>query len=395
MLNELITRLMPLGKVEEGTATDLRQKISGYGLDPEGKSVAQMKKMLAMAMWAEKHPEKPFPDQYAPMLAHDATKKSSEWMKKTIKSTDWWVQEKYDGIRSLLIIDNGKVRMQSRTPSQVTYLYGEHQDNFPHFRDMEIPFEGKVVLDGELISPVDEVDTGATVTGSKLQAVMAMVASKPEKSAKMQKEFGKAIYNTFDILYYNGEDVTGLPYEERDEIANKAVEAIKEANPEIPIEVAPTIKDFDNVKDIFKQHVDRGAEGVMLKKRSAPYSLGKRSRDLLKYKREVTVDGWISGSVPSKATARENLIGGFEISSNVDGVVQVIAAISGIDDKTREEATVVDNGKPALNPEFLDRCLEITGQEWTTHGKIKHARLVQWRPDKVPEDCSISLKDVK
>ena len=70
----------------------------------------------------------------------------------------------------------------------------------------------------------------------------------------------------------------------------------------------------------------------MAKKRKAPYLQGKRSHDLLKIKGFQTIDGFITGAVPStKGKGLEDFIGGFRISCYVDGDLREIAAVSNID----------------------------------------------------------------
>ena len=102
---------------------------------------------------------------------------------------------------------------------------------------------------------------------------------------------------------------------------------LRDANPGITVETVETITDWDDAWDTFKEAVGKGWEGLMAKSRKAPYLQGKRSHDLLKIKRFSTVDGWVSGFVESsKGKSLEDFIGGFKISSYVDGEEREIAA---------------------------------------------------------------------
>lgn len=246
------------------------------------------------------------------------------------------------------------------------------------------------------MSPSKRIDTGAVITSSELQAVVALIHMETEKSFEIQRKVGSLRYHAFDILFFNGEDVRGKRYDERVGILAEAVRMIKEANPEAPIYNEEVIKDYEDPVKVFKDQTDAGEEGIMLKRREGTYKMGKRSSELLKYKRSVTVDGWISGFVtsdPKKGNA--DLIGGFKMSAFVDGEERVIANVSGIDNKTRREATVIGpDGKPSLNPEFLGKVIQVVGQEWTKNNLLVHARFDEPRPDKRKEDCRIDSKDM-
>lgn len=396
-LLERFEAVIELARIYERSSSELKDEILAMGLDPTGKSVDDMEDMLGMAKWARDHPSEPFPDQYFPMLAQDATKESEEWLRTTIKDTDWWIQTKKNGMRSILSLDKGQLRMVSRDRSVKTYLQVEHQGNVLGFQGIHDPFKGKTVLDGELMSPKTSIDTGSVITASPLQAVVALVHMEPTRSLAIQQKEGSLQYNAFDILYYNGEDVRGKRYDERVAYLNKAVEELKAANPDLPITELEVTKSYADVQDVYKQQVAAGEEGIMLKKRSGTYATGKRSKELLKLKRFLTVDGWISGFTPADPKkGGKDLIGGFELSSFVDGTPKVIASVTGLPNAMKRDATIVGpDGKPALNPLYLDRVVEVIGQEWTKNGLLVHARFSEWRPDKRKEDVRLTSEDMK
>lgn len=386
-------------RVEDAvTSAELKQKLLAYGLNPEGKSMREMELMLGMAMFAESHPGEEFPDQFDPMLANDATSADGDWIDSIYNSSEWIIQEKKNGMRSILNLTPGKAPIAtSRAVSVKNYLFPTHDSNVKFLQTLKNPFKGKTVLDGELMSPKTRIWTGAVWTASPLQAVVALVAMSPEDSLAIQDEIGSLKYEAYDILFYDGLNVQDLPYEERDDILQEAVNRIKEANPDAAMTKVDSIREYESAYKIFSEHIEQGKEGVMLKRKSAPYKQGYRSSDLMKLKGFVTVDGFITGSVPStKGKGNENLIGGFVISAYVDGVQQVIANISNITNKIRTEATVLDaDGKPTLNPEYLNKCVEIKGQEFGKNNKLGSARINEWRPDKNPEDCQLKADDVK
>ena len=81
----------------------------------------------------------------------------------------WIVQPKLDGVRALLHVEDGQVRITSRCVSEVTYRLSEFQDNLPHLTQGLSQLKG-TILDGELVCPASVIDTGTTTTATSLQA---------------------------------------------------------------------------------------------------------------------------------------------------------------------------------------------------------------------------------
>lgn len=250
-----------------------------------------------------------------------------------------------------------------------------------------------------MLAPSNEITSHTGVTSStSLQAINSMVHSGKEDSIALQQKYGSIQVVYYDILVYDGEDVRSLDYEKRADLVELSVKQLQDANGgKLPIKNSPIIKDWDDIYEIFQDHLKQGHEGIMLKKKDMKYQDGYRSHDMLKLKGKSTVDAFISGFVPSSAGKKyENYIGGFQFSAYVDGKPRVIASVSNIDEKTRFEATVQDdNGKPTLNPDYLNRCAALVGQEFGKNGLLGSARIEEWRPDKTPEQCTLTKEDIQ
>jgi hypothetical protein len=75
-----------------------------------------------------------------------------------------------------------------------------------------------------------------------------------------------------------------------------------------------------------------------------------------------------------------------------DGTIKdhVIGACSGIPYELRKAATVLIDGKPSLNPEFLGRVATLSGQNISARKlALTHCVIQTWRPDKDPSGCEI------
>lgn len=385
-------------QISDASSSELKKALAALGIDPAGMSVKQMEEALSHAYWEQSHPGEEYPDQFDPMLAKDATKNSPEDIDKMFSPDNYVAQEKINGMRSILNISgSGKVNMTSRSRSKKDYMFTPHNEKvFGFNHDINNPLGKKIVLDGELFSTVTEIDTGKEVTYSPLQAVVALTHAETSKSLSLQEKYNNPlVYKAFDCLFFDGEDIQSLPYTERYKKCQDAVAALIEANPELPIECVP-LEEFTSAYQLFRSHVDKGHEGVMMKRKDFTYQQGKRSADMSKLKGVVDVDGFITGIVPaSEDKAFKDLIGGFEFSAYVDGKPQVIANVSNIPMKIRQEATILKDGRPQLNPDYLNRCAALVGQEFGKNGRMGSARISVWRDDKDPEDCQLTAEDVK
>lgn len=388
-------------QLNEGrSSAELKQLLQGFGVDPSGMSTKQMQEKLFSLYWAQEHPGEPEPDQYDPMLAHEIKGMTPDEIKSVFTSDKYVAQEKHDGLRSITSIHpDGSYSINTRGRSVKNFAFPDHSGKILGFEGLKSPWKNKTVLDGEMLAPSNEITSHTGVTSStSLQAINSMVHSGKEDSLALQKKYGSIQVVYYDILVYDGEDVRNLDYEKRADLVELSVKQLQDANGgKLPIKNSPIIKDWDDIYEIFQDHLKQGHEGIMLKKKDMKYQDGYRSHDMLKLKGKSTVDAFISGFVPSSEGKKyENYIGGFQFSAYVDGKPRVIASVSNIDEKTRFDATVQDSdGKPTLNPSYLNRCAALIGQEFGKNGLLGSARIEEWRPDKTPEECQLTSEDIK
>ena len=185
---------------------------------------------------------------------------------------------------------------------------------------------------------------------------------------------------------------------DRRKFLKMAVEELKEAG--FPYGIPQS--SYKNRKAFYNYVVKSGGEGVVFKNLFGKYNATtSRPRDgWIKLKRSTsealgdTIDAYVSGYVeadPSKGWA--NLIGGLEVSVTLqmeDGSQKehMIARVSNIPMVEREKMTEIVDGKPVLKKEYYGRVVEVDGQCITSRAnRLKHAVLVQWRPDRSAESC--------
>ncbi len=325
--------------------------------------------------WRKDHPDQPLPPQTQPMLL-DSWEDLDENKARQIEEDchAWVAQEKYDGVRVLLHVEDGRVRITGRTISEVSYRLTEHQDNVAHLTTGLSPLRG-TILDGELISPVSCVDTGSTITATSLQATVAVLVTTAENAHQIQERHDAHLrLKVFDILRYHGQDLTRLPLIERLDFLEKALR--QSDNPFI--EPVPSF--VVNKPDIHHRIINRGGEGSVWKSASSVYLPGKRSLSWLKRKRTVQVEAFITAAKEGR-NGHSSSIGAvqFGVRRN-DGSTIPIAWVSNLSD--RERQLLIDplsNGRPRLAPHHLGRRAVLAGQNLSARSnRIRHARLVRW-----------------
>lgn len=325
--------------------------------------------------WRTEHPAEPLPQQIEPMLLGSWQDLDEEEAKEIEADLHGWiVQPKLDGVRTLLYIEEDRIRITGRTISEVTYRLSEFQDNLPHLADGWSALNG-TILDGELVCPVANLGTGSTIAETSLHATTAILATSSENACRIQNgQDAHVRFHVFDILRYCGQNVTPLPLMERQDILETALR--QSDNPFI--ERVPSF--VVNKPAIHRRIIACGGEGTVWKKTSSPYEPGRRVGHWIKLKTAVEVEAFVSGFKPGK-NGHSGLIGAIEFSTRqADGSSVPVAWVSSWSDEERRTMTHV--GQPAkveLNPAYLGRRGLIEGLDHSEKSRrVRHARLRRW-----------------
>jgi len=201
----------------------------------------------------------------------------------------------------------------------------------------------------------------------------------------------KLQYHVFDILRFNGQWIYHLPLEDRNKYKLWAMSVLTAINPHYHL-VPSWYYNHDRLK-IFEDVLLKGGEGVMFKNKTYAYEIGKRVDHQLKLKRFIDFDAFITGSTPATpGKGWEGMIGGFEVSCMAGDKPIHVASCSAMTLEDRRAASLPDG---SLNPDFLNRVIEVRCQQLTSRSKRgRHAVMVRYRPDKTPDMCGMDqIKD--
>lgn len=289
--------------------------------------------------------------------------------------TRWAFEMKWDGVRVIAEVEHGRVRLLSRNGIDVTSTY-------PELQALPGTLRSDAVLDGEVVAfnAAGRPDFGVLQTRMKL--------TKP-KDVEPAMARTPVQFMVFDVLALDDEDLTGLPWGERRERLEAAL------RPSGAIQLPPVFE--GDVEAAMRTSRSLGLEGVMAKRRDAPYLPGTRAKTWLKLKhhltQEVVIGGWRPGS-----GARSHHVGSLLMGiPDGDGLRYVGRVGSGFTDKQLDELAGTLRRLERKTSPFLElpdadaadahfvtpRLVgEVAFSDWTPTGKLRHPRWRGWRPEK-------------
>lgn len=171
---------------------------------------------------------------------------------------DWVHEVKWDGIRALVEVNNGRLRITSRNENDVTGAYPELAGLADLGHDL--------LLDGEIVA----LGSGAP---SFADLADRMHVRDPVKAARLAQRNPVTLI-AFDLLRLDGEELSARPLAERRE----TLLALGLDHP--AWQVPPTYEDGVLLLEAAEA---QGLEGIVSKKASSRYHPDRRTKDWLKF----------------------------------------------------------------------------------------------------------------
>lgn len=186
------------------------------------------------------------------------------------------VEKKYDGFRCIIRVENGKVKITSEDTDKPLndYLPKEFVKEFEKIKD-------SVILDGELELYAEEDVQGMLNFDYKKGDKIERIDMKSFLSKKPAGKFS-AVYNVFDIVYFN-EPINELPYVERRKILHKVISNLdSKIVKKVEMFIVKNKKELlDAIKKVSKM---KYSEGAMIKSLLFKYNLSGKSGEIAKAK---------------------------------------------------------------------------------------------------------------
>ena len=272
------------------------------------------------------------------MLAHDGAKHP-----KKIKG-DCLVEYKYDGVRVVAIVKNGKATLYSRN--------GKIFTNFPHIESALSKKEyNNYVFDGEVMS-------------DDFQALMKQVY---RKSGAKTDDAYLALFDILPLKEFN-DGKSKLNSIERKEKLNELAQTFGDAIKLVDYEIINFDTEEGQVKfsDMNKEALEKGFEGLMIKPNDNFYEC-KRSHAWLKIKPFIEVTLKII-DIQEGSGKHEGKLGAFHVEGEDDGRFFSLSVGSGLTDDDRERFW-------AAKDKLVGRMVEIRADAITQSIEGEHFSL--------------------
>jgi DNA ligase 1 len=304
-------------------------------------------------------------------------------------AADWFAEWKWDGIRGQLILRGGAHFLWSRGEELMT-------DRFP-----------------ELARARDFLPDGTVIDGE----VLAFTGDRPLPFAQLQRRIGRksvpksvlaeapVILMAYDLLEDGGEDIRARPFAKRRARLEALVEGLA---PEAPVRLSPAAR-FDDWQGLAAERArsrEEGAEGLMLKRRDAPYLAGRKKGDWWKWKVDpLTIDAvmiYAQAGHGRRATLYTDFTFGVWEG---DDLVPFTKAYSGLTDaefnritawvrrNTLERFGPVRRVKPELVFEIAFEGIQASARH-KSGVALRFPRMLRWREDKPVAEAN-TLDDLK
>ncbi|SFU92997.1 ATP-dependent DNA ligase [Alicyclobacillus macrosporangiidus] len=186
---------------------------------------------------------------------------------------EWIAQVKWDGVRVLVYRDDGGVRLYNRHRRDRTWHYPELLDAEAYCT------ASSVILDGEVVA------LGLDGKPDFHEVMRRDGVRRRERVAALQRAV-PVFYMVFDILYCDGAWVTAWPLEQRLALLRRVIR---------PTAHVRCVDDHADGAELFERTRVLGLEGIVCKRRDAPYRVGEKRGDWLKVKHVHDLNAVIGG----------------------------------------------------------------------------------------------------
>jgi DNA ligase-1 len=295
---------------------------------------------------------------------------------------DWMVEWKWDGIRAQLVRRAGRVHLWSRGEELITHRFPEIAAAATHLPD-------GTVVDGEVLA----FRNGAPLPFAALQQRIGR-----QKQVAQMVRAVPVVFMTYDLLEQDARDIRSEPLELR---RRRLDSMLQGDSPERVIRPSSLIGEpsWDALARLRTESRSRGVEGMMLKRRSSPYGVGRKKGDWWKWKIDpYTIDAVLIYAQPGSGR-RASLLTDYTFGVWDGGeLVPIAKAYSGLSNDeidemdrwirrhTRERFGPVRHVEPLHVFELGFEGIARSSRHRSGIA-VRFPRMLRWRRDKTPEEA--------
>jgi DNA ligase-1 len=297
---------------------------------------------------------------------------------------EFFVEDKFDGIRAQAHMKDGRVEIYSRTMDEITHRFPELVSPL---KDLGV----EAVIDGEIVPARDE----RILPFSELQKRLGRKTIGADLLTEVP-----VIFVAYDLFYAQGQVLTETSLEDRRSI----LERIAPPNGTVRVSLAKRFHDVAALDEEFDQARARGNEGLMVKSPASFYKPGRRGREWMKLKRAIATLDVVVTSVEVGHGKRRNLLSDYTFavrrSEETDELLNIGKAYSGLTDLeltqmtewfTQHTIQEFAHGRVRLvEPSVVIEVTFDRVQESKRHKSgyaLRFPRILRLRPDKKPNEA--------
>ena len=293
---------------------------------------------------------------------------------------DWVIEWKWDGIRAQLVRRAGAVHLWSRGEELITH-------RFPEVAAAATRLPDGTVLDGEILA----FREGRPLPFSALQQRIGR-----QKQVAQLVRAVPVVFMAYDILEDGGADIRGRPLEER---RARLAELLASDAGILRLSPLVTAGSWPELAALRVESRGRGVEGLMLKRLSSAYGVGRRRGDWWKWKIDpYTIDAVLIYAQPGSGR-RASLLTDYTFGVWDNGeLVPIAKAYSGLSNDeiaemdrwirrhTRERYGPVRHVEPVHVFELGFEAIAESSRHRSGIA-VRFPRMLRWRKDKKPEEA--------
>lgn len=296
---------------------------------------------------------------------------------------DWLFETKWDGVRAVCFIRNGKPRFISRNQIEMTAQYPELADIAQSIRG------SSVILDGEIVA-LDENGV------SRFQLLQRRLGRKNAGDIQRLAATTRLAFYVFDLLYLDGFDLTGCKLIDR----KATLEGI--------LKSSKNIRYSDHIigegERLFEEVAKVPLEGMIAKRLESTYAQ-RRSAEWLKIKTIQQLEVVIGGYTEPR-NSRE-YFGALVVGLYRDRKLHYVAHTGGgFNHQTLAQTYKLMQPLKTTDCPFVDKpktnepvqwvkpklVAQVKFSEWTADGRMRHPVFLGLRQDKKPQECVFEIK---
>ena len=308
------------------------------------------------------------------------------------EGAQWQYEPKWDGFRCLVFRNGGEVQLQSKSGQSL-------ERYFPEIVEVVRALKPKqFVLDGELVIP--------TTAGFSFDDLLMRIHPAASRVQKLAAEIPARLILFDFIVDAKGKSLIALPFRDRRIALEKFFSRYLEDNK--AFQLSETTNDFKKAR-LWLRGVGTDTDGVIAKHFDATYESGERTGAMQKIKLLRTADCVVGGF---RYAEKGKVIGSLLLGLyDKDGLLHHVGFCSGLKTSERTELTrklkklIAPPGFTGKAPGGPSRWSTKRSSEWqplksklvvevgfdhVTGERFRHGtKLLRWRPDKAPEQCTM------